>query len=243
MARGNPKIGRPKTPGDKWRDRIKDWGTKRTFRPRENLIEKMGGSEKAKPHSTKEGRVASGTRRITRILEKQKPKTAQPRPIPKLPKPKRIPGRQPPTDPRSPYVKDRVMTPLRAKKAIGGAVKTIPKITKRFLDFIKTGKHVDKHGVKTNIPKAAERLTGKPHVDHGKRKRTKHLGKGKAAGGRIGFQHGGRTNLLEELGRVEGERSNRNRRAEVSRIHGELNRGYKSGGAVLKGKKVGIQIK
>ena len=42
----------------------------------------------------------------------------------------------------------------------------------------------------------------------------------------------GRTNLLEELGRVEGERSNRNRRDEVSRIHGELNRGYKKGGRV-----------
>ena len=62
-------------------------------------------------------------------------------------------------------------------------------------------------------------------------------------GGRAGYNIGGRTNLLEELGRVEGEHSNRNRRAEVSRIHGELNKGYKSGGAVLKGKKVGIQIK
>ncbi len=62
---------------------------------------------------------------------------------------------------------------------------------------------------------------------------------------------GGRANLLEELGRVEGEHSNKNRRAEVSRIHGELNKGYAkggrsgygSGGAVLKGKKVGCQIK
>ena len=111
----------------------------------------------------------------------------------------------------------------------------------------------------------------------------KNKGKGFKKGGRAGFQHGGRTNLLEELGRVEAEPSNRNRRAEVSRIHGELNRGYKdggsphtkdkqrpprkkfitgysskgksrtpvreklnpyaSGGAVLKGKKVGIQIK
>ena len=62
-------------------------------------------------------------------------------------------------------------------------------------------------------------------------------------GGRAGFQHGGRTDLLEELGRVEAEPSNRNRRAEISRVHRELNRGYKSGGAVLKGKKVGIQIK
>jgi len=65
----------------------------------------------------------------------------------------------------------------------------------------------------------------------------------RAKGGRAGFQHGGRTNLLEELGRVEAEPSNRNRRAEVSRVHRELNKGYKSGGAVLKGKKVGIQIK
>jgi len=49
-------------------------------------------------------------------------------------------------------------------------------------------------------------------------------------GGRIGKQTGGRTNLLEELGRVEAEPSNANRRAEISRVHGELNRGYKSGG-------------
>ena len=40
----------------------------------------------------------------------------------------------------------------------------------------------------------------------------------------------GRENLFEELGRVEGEHSNKNRRAEVSRIHGELNKGYKKGG-------------
>ena len=65
----------------------------------------------------------------------------------------------------------------------------------------------------------------------------------------------GRKNLYEELGRVEGEHSNKNRRDEVARIHGELNKGYKGGkrvglkhggstnsaGAVLPGKKVGIQ--
>jgi len=78
--------------------------------------------------------------------------------------------------------------PKRAKKAVGGIAK---KVGKKFLDFIKTGKHVDKHGVKVNVPKAAERLTGKPHVDHGKRKRIKHLGKGKAEGGRIGLKDGG----------------------------------------------------
>ena len=76
------------------------------------------------------------------------------------------------------------------------------------------------------------------------RKRKEHLQKGGyKAGGRANFRGGGRTNLLEELGRVEAEPSNRNRRAEVSRVHRELNKGYKSGGAVLKGKKVGIQIK
>ena len=64
----------------------------------------------------------------------------------------------------------------------------------------------------------------------------------------------GRENLFEELGRVEGEPSNKNRRAEISRVHGELNRGYKKGGrtglkhggsagAVMSGKKVGAQIK
>ena len=62
-------------------------------------------------------------------------------------------------------------------------------------------------------------------------------GKGIAlkTGGRAALWHGGphntgRTNLLEELGRVEGERSDPNRRAEISRVHGELNRGYKDGG-------------
>ena len=53
-------------------------------------------------------------------------------------------------------------------------------------------------------------------------------------GGRAAKQVGGRTNLLEELGRVEGERSNPNRRAEISRVHGELNRGYKKGGSTKK---------
>ena len=43
---------------------------------------------------------------------------------------------------------------------------------------------------------------------------------------------GGRTRLLEELGRVEAEPSNRNRRAEISRVHGELNKGYSLGGRV-----------
>jgi len=51
---------------------------------------------------------------------------------------------------------------------------------------------------------------------------------------------GGRTNLLEQLGRVEAEPSNPNRRAEISRVHGELNKGYKTGGRV--GKAVGSLV-
>ena len=60
-------------------------------------------------------------------------------------------------------------------------------------------------------------------------------------GGRVGYNKGGRTklrfgggrtDLLEELGRVEGEHSNRNRRAEIARVHSELNRGYKDGGRI-----------
>ena len=61
--------------------------------------------------------------------------------------------------------------------------------------------------------------------------------KGYKKGGRIKAQFGynsGRTNLLEEVGRVEGERSNPNRRAEIGRLHSELNRGYKKGGSVAK---------
>ena len=64
----------------------------------------------------------------------------------------------------------------------------------------------------------------------------KEKSKGFKKGGRTGKQFGGRTNLLEELGRVEDEPSNRNRRAEISRVHGELNRGYKHGERVKKAK-------
>jgi len=51
-------------------------------------------------------------------------------------------------------------------------------------------------------------------------------------GGRAGRQIGGRANLLEEVGRIDAEKMNPNRRAEKSRVIGELNRGYKKGGRV-----------
>ena len=100
----------------------------------------------------------------------------------------------------------------------------------------KLDKSLDKQGYKPTLETRSKTKVGA--FDKSGRLRS-----GLNKGGRAGKQFGGRTNLLEELGRVEGEPSNRNRRAEISRVHGELNRGYKSGGAVLKGKKVGIQIK
>jgi len=58
------------------------------------------------------------------------------------------------------------------------------------------------------------------------------------------FNIGGRANLLEEMGRIDARKNpDAADRAEKRRVIGELNRGYKSGGAVLKGKKVGCQIK
>jgi hypothetical protein len=42
----------------------------------------------------------------------------------------------------------------------------------------------------------------------------------------------GRENLLEEVGRIDAEKPNANRRAEKRRVVGELNKGYKKGGRV-----------
>jgi len=128
-----------------------------------------------RPHSSPEGRMRDVKTAYAKAAEEHKRRRA----VPKMPK---YAGRRP-------AASTKKFTP-RTSKAVGGAAKIVPKITKRFLDFIKTGKHVDKHGVKVNVPKAAERLTGKPHVDHGKRKKIKHLGKGKAEGGRIGLKKG-----------------------------------------------------
>ena len=53
--------------------------------------------------------------------------------------------------------------------------------------------------------------------------------------GRGVFNIGGRANLLEEMGRIDSEKMNPNRRAEKRRVISELNRGYKKGGRVPKG--------
>jgi hypothetical protein len=152
------------------------------------VIKWLAGGVKGKPHSSKEGRLASAGRKFSRITKGLG-----------KPGPSRPPRR--PWKPKPTWEKRAPMKPLRAKHGLGSLVKKIVSKIKikpkpkgkeqRFLDFIETGKAVDKHGVKVNVAKAAERLTGRPHVDHGKRKRIKHLGKGKAEGGRIGLRHGG----------------------------------------------------
>ena len=86
-----------------------------------------------------------------------------------------------------------------------------------------------------DIALRGNRLTKGPH-GHGPKPFLNRPGQaqgthgGKARGGRVGKFGGGRTRLLEELGRVEAEPSNRNRRAEIRRVHSELNKGYKDGG-------------
>ena len=88
-----------------------------------------------------------------------------------------------------------------------------------------------------DIAQRGNKLTKGPH-GHGPKPFLNRPGQaqgthgGKATGGRVGKFGGGRTNLLEELGRVEAEPSNRNRRAEISRVHSELNKGYATGGRV-----------
>ena len=52
--------------------------------------------------------------------------------------------------------------------------------------------------------------------------------------GRALMNLGGRANLLEEVGRIDAEKMNPNRRAEISRVHSELNKGYKKGGWIQK---------
>ena len=62
-------------------------------------------------------------------------------------------------------------------------------------------------------------------------------------GGRIKDAKGyntGRENLLEEVGRIDAEKSNPNRRAEKKRVVSELNKGYRGGGVAKKGKGVAL---
>jgi len=158
------------------------------------ITDRLGGGKEGKPHSTKAGRIASGVRKLKRgakklgepfvkeattweTLRKKKMKW-KPHGGVGGPMVKAEGGRiglnkggKPWGTGPKPGTHEFMVQNLhkRKGKAAGSIVKGGIKAGKRFLDFIKTGKHVDKHGVKTNVPKAAERLTGKPHVDRVKK--------------------------------------------------------------------------
>jgi len=80
----------------------------------------------------------------------------------------------------------------------------------------------------------APRPRGNPPVI-GKDEKRKRLGPQGKRGMRTKMMGGGRTNLLEEMGRIDSEKMNPNRRAEKRRVISELNRGMKKGGRVPKG--------
>ena len=169
---------------------------------RKNPFEALGGGEKAKPHSTEKGRIASGARKVLRNL-KTKPKTIQRKPRPEY-KPK-WPKRE------------NIMTPLRAKKGIGGVIKKgISQLLKPKGVFKPKpkgkglGSGIKPSEMKEIIPKKDRKLYLKeklanplpthlrgpnPHRDAKLRnkesKKAFKSAKGKAAGGRIGLKHGG----------------------------------------------------
>jgi len=97
------------------RDRLKQLTPAEKGFRRKNPYE-YGESEKAKPHSTEKGRIASGKRKIRRILATGRPKGKGPGGG--LGRPQPGPGGYDP--PKRP---ETIMTPaLRAKKAGGGTV-------------------------------------------------------------------------------------------------------------------------
>jgi len=133
---------------------------------------------------------------------------------------------------------ERIMTPYRAKKAGGGIAKIIGK---EAVDWIKKNRKT----IRKEIYSPEGKKKTKDMLDNLKKKYGDlTLGPKKAKGGRAGYNIGGRANLLEEMGRIDARKHpDAADRAEKRRVIGELNKGYKSGGAVLQGKKVGCQIK
>ena len=211
-------ITKKEKPKD-WITKKKNWITKKPPNAdlRKKLTDALAGGVKGKPHSSPSGRAASAGRTIKRLAESR-------------------PAEMAPASPRKALKEGGDVTRFRSSGPEGK-----PHSTKEGRSAEAQRAYMRKHG-----PKKTRRKTLSV-TDKYKEIREKNKFKKDYEAGfkpfRTSKQHGGRTRLLEELGRVEAEPSNRNRRAEISRVHGELNRGYKSGGAVLKGKKVGIQIK
>ena len=182
--------------------------------PRPNFHESFGGGEKAKPHSTKEGRIASGKRKIKRLFSKE---ATRPRPGRPLPRPS--PGWKRP---------ENIMTPLRAKHGVGSIVKKIitkikpkppgvfkpkpvPKgVTDKPAGWSPKGSYTksDDKKITSMLKNLGDEIKAAPlppqlkktlkkaqkAFPHGRNKESKKVfksAKGKAAGGRIGLKHGG----------------------------------------------------
>ena len=98
-----------------------------------------------------------------------------------------------------------------------------------------TGKELEPERGRSRIKGSEEKVIKKPRRSAGPRaarpsagpsagpraKATRQLGRPGTGPGRARKQFGGRTNLLEEMGRLDSERMNPNRRAEKSRVMGE----------------------
>ena len=187
------------------RDRLKEI----TSRTRPSINERLGGGVKAKPHSTKEGRTAAGKRRIKRLFSKEatRPRPGRPgtpgRPLPR-PRPLPSPGGPSPSTPKWRH-EERIMTPLRAKHAVGSLVKKViskikptpkPKPKGKGKGLGSGVKPSEMHEI---IPKKDRKLYLKeklanPHLMKLRNKESKKVfksAKGKAEGGRIGLRHGG----------------------------------------------------
>ena len=214
-AAGRKGLTHKGKPTQTLRDQLKDASKRR----RKGFFEYAGGSEKAKPHSTKEGRTAAGKRRVGRILEQLKPKTMEQRPLPKWPKqPKKIPAT------RNAYglggaikkIIQKVVKPKGVFKPKGVGVKPVPKsvtdVDKPFKGYDKSYTRADDKKITSMLKKLGDEIKAQPiphriqkkikelqkayphHDSAGRNKASKKVfksAKGKAEGGRIGLSHGG----------------------------------------------------
>ena len=211
----NPKD-RPKMPGITYPRKpkiITDPEKKKRYQDLLDKSRKMTGSEKRNLIKRRAKRIKEGKE----IIRKKHNIGGKRKKVEDRRMPQDIPSTQ---DSRNEAMK-------RLKHATGGGADQTSREKLKFHLDKKIGKIRKGIGKKRPTISEYEDLRTRTRKD---RKRTKH-------------NIGGRANLLEEMGRLDAEKMNPNRRAEKHRVIGELNKGYKSGGAVLKGKKVGCQIK
>jgi len=123
--------------------------------------------------------------------------------------------------------------PLRASKQGGGrAGFKHGKFVSVASPHVDVAKYVDKTGKELEPERGRSRIKGSEEkVIERKKKSPGPIRPQRTGIRRQSKQIGGRANLLEEMGRLDSERMNPNRRAEKSRVMGELNRGYKHGGS------------